>query len=241
MTKFAPSRKAHAAKSNRSARAATAALLERTPHVIDLCVQEEGCAIPHSVAVVQTLLTKLGWSRMTHATRSMDGSLFEVTIERALRGDQPLRLSEREFAVLELSASGLSSKEVGTLLSISAETSRGTLARVNKKLGLESSGLVPLFWAALISPTAASLRAQDCERLVFERQLNEVKAAGLSEWEGELALGLILGKSNQQISLQRRVSTRTVANQLHSLFRKLHVASRGELAALMLGSRPRTR
>ncbi len=237
VTNYAPSRKTHTAKNDQ--RASTSSPVPEGKPAFNDRVQKGDDGTTASAAFLQTLLVGAGWSHITHATHVDDESLLEVVIERTLYAKQHLRLSAREFAVLELSASGLSSKEVGTALSVSAETSRGTLARASRKLGLKNSGLVPLFWAALKSPSSRPLLAGGCERFVFERRLSQLYVTGLSKWERELALTLILGKSNQQIALQRRVSVRTVANQLHALFRKLRVASRGELAAVMLGSRTR--
>jgi DNA-binding CsgD family transcriptional regulator len=49
--------------------------------------------------------------------------------------------------------------------------------------------------------------------------------------ELEVAAALIEGASNQRIAGARGFSVRTVANQVASIFRKLGVRSRGELAA----------
>ena len=46
-----------------------------------------------------------------------------------------------------------------------------------------------------------------------------------------VATALVEGGSNQQIAIARGSSVRTVANQVASIFRKLGVRSRGELAA----------
>jgi DNA-binding CsgD family transcriptional regulator len=46
-----------------------------------------------------------------------------------------------------------------------------------------------------------------------------------------VATALVEGASNQQIAIARGSSVRTVANQVASIFRKLGVRSRGELAA----------
>jgi DNA-binding NarL/FixJ family response regulator len=45
------------------------------------------------------------------------------------------------------------------------------------------------------------------------------------------------GVRNSEIARARRSSTRTVANQLASVYRKLGVSGRGELAALLGGAR----
>lgn len=240
MTRSSPSEQARTSAEARGARSANAPLLAgHTARVARRVPAAHGDGA--DPAASRALLTKLGWSKMTHATHVNGGALFEVTIDRELGAKQPRRLSQRELAVLELCAGGWSSKEIGTMLSISPETSRGTPSRVNGKLGLESAGLVPIFWAALQSPATRAVSRAGWERLVFEHEVAQPSVVGLSRWESELVLALVLGKSNQELSLQRQVAIRTIANQLHALFRKLRVTSRGELAALMLGLRPRTR
>jgi DNA-binding CsgD family transcriptional regulator len=54
----------------------------------------------------------------------------------------------------------------------------------------------------------------------------------LSPAERDVALGVIAGKSNAEIAACRGTSARTVANQMASLFKKLQVGSRREIAAL---------
>ena len=54
----------------------------------------------------------------------------------------------------------------------------------------------------------------------------------LSPAERDVALGVIAGKSNAEIAAGRGTSARTVANQMASLFKKLRVGSRREIAAL---------
>jgi DNA-binding NarL/FixJ family response regulator len=53
----------------------------------------------------------------------------------------------------------------------------------------------------------------------------------LTDAERSVLNDLLEGKTNAQIAALRMTSPRTVANQVASLFRKLSVRSRGELAA----------
>lgn len=59
----------------------------------------------------------------------------------------------------------------------------------------------------------------------------------LTEAERAVATMVIDGLSNAEIATRRGTSVRTVANQLQSLYRKLNVSSRLELARL--GLKPR--
>ena len=53
----------------------------------------------------------------------------------------------------------------------------------------------------------------------------------LTEAEREVALIALAGHTNDEIARRRGASARTVANQLHSVYRKLGVTTRAELAA----------
>jgi DNA-binding CsgD family transcriptional regulator len=57
----------------------------------------------------------------------------------------------------------------------------------------------------------------------------------LSLAEQEVALMVFEGASNQEIALARGVSAKTVGNQLESIYRKLGVSSRVELALRLRG------
>lgn len=59
--------------------------------------------------------------------------------------------------------------------------------------------------------------------------------APLSAAEREVALLALQGLSTQDIAERRSTSSRTVANQLASIFRKLGVSGRGQLAAALAG------
>lgn len=57
------------------------------------------------------------------------------------------------------------------------------------------------------------------------------EAPKLTPVECEIAIAVARGLSNAEIAKQRDVATRTIANQIASLFTKLGVSSRAELAA----------
>lgn len=57
------------------------------------------------------------------------------------------------------------------------------------------------------------------------------EVAGLSAAENEVLALLLDGYDNASIAAARKTSPRTTANQVSSIFRKLGVASRAELAA----------
>ena len=57
---------------------------------------------------------------------------------------------------------------------------------------------------------------------------------GLTVAEQQIAGAVLRGMSNEQIASERGTSARTVANQIATIFRKLGVGSRGELASRVL-------
>jgi DNA-binding CsgD family transcriptional regulator len=62
-------------------------------------------------------------------------------------------------------------------------------------------------------------------------QPSVVDGRKLTACEREVAAAAAAGLSNQEIAVKRGTATRTVANQLASIYRKLGVGSRAELAA----------
>jgi DNA-binding NarL/FixJ family response regulator len=70
------------------------------------------------------------------------------------------------------------------------------------------------------------------EYVVFRFPHEEAHLTSLSPAEREVARAVMEGKSNLAIARARGVSERTVANQVASIFRKLGVGSRLELANL---------
>jgi DNA-binding NarL/FixJ family response regulator len=66
-------------------------------------------------------------------------------------------------------------------------------------------------------------------------------ASRLSMAERRVAEAVVTGASNGDIARDRRTSARTVANQLASVYRKLGIHSRAELAAVWHGTAPSRR
>jgi len=76
-----------------------------------------------------------------------------------------------------------------------------------------------------------TMRVGGRELLVLSAAPPSGGAEGLSGAEREVMEALLRGDSNAAIAHRRRRSARTVANQVASVFRKLGVGSRAELAA----------
>ena len=65
----------------------------------------------------------------------------------------------------------------------------------------------------------------------------ELDADALTPAEHEVAADVIAGLSTPEIARRRGRAARTVANQLSSIYRKLGVTSRAELAAFLISRR----
>lgn len=65
-----------------------------------------------------------------------------------------------------------------------------------------------------------------------------LRHAGLTEREAEVALATVRGLTSARGALSLRISEHTFLSHLKSVYRKLGVGSRGELAALLLGVGP---
>lgn len=82
----------------------------------------------------------------------------------------------------------------------------------------------------------ARFRVDDLEVLVIDLPPDAVGDGELTDAEREVARLAASGLRNQEIARARGTSTSTVANQLGSIYKKLGVSSRFELAAWWTGT-----
>jgi DNA-binding NarL/FixJ family response regulator len=123
-----------------------------------------------------------------------------------------IALSNRERQVVELAAHGFANKVIACELGLTLSTVSVYLVKAGRKLGVRGRvALIRSYWYAL----------QDELRL----------PAHLSQSERAVAMLILTGASNAEIGTARGKSARTIANQVSSIFRKLGVGSRGQLAA----------
>lgn len=160
---------------------------------------------------------------------SFGGRRYVVAFENAPDVRDPRGLSTTEAAVASWARHGHSQKHIAYELGLSVGTVSGLLHRVFQKLGVRSR---PELVERLSIPSAASRVSVGSSRLfVFESAPQADGLAGLTPAEQEVARSAALGKPTSLIARERRVSERTVTNQLASVFRKLGARSRSELAA----------
>lgn len=162
-----------------------------------------------------------------------DGRRFIVARRNEPQLGDPRGLSPREHQVAEHVGAGRSNKEIAYEFGISESAVANAAARARRKLGMGSRLELARFFAP------GGLRA----RLVSFELAGEIFAAGaaslvdevalerLTPAEREVALHLLRGATNAEIGHRRGTSHYTVANQVQSIFERLGVGSRVELAA----------
>jgi DNA-binding CsgD family transcriptional regulator len=103
-----------------------------------------------------------------------------------------------------------------------------------KPATIKSRGARPHRKAELPSPTgleAATFSVDDDEYAILSFPLPEVRIpAELTTAEAEVVRSALDGRSNAEIARARKTSSNTVANQLRSVYAKLQLSGRNELA-----------
>jgi DNA-binding NarL/FixJ family response regulator len=157
-----------------------------------------------------------------------DGRRFVVAYRNPPGVLDPRRLSLRDREVAARIARGMSQTAVAAELGVRPSTVASVAAGIIEKLGLRSTGELPLFWRDTAGKAAALVRSD-----VVALYCSEPKPVvpELTRAEREVLSGVIRGQSNREIAVYRDTSTRTVANQVASLLKKFGVASRTELSA----------
>ena len=144
------------------------------------------------------------------------------------------RLTERERELLSAAESGVANKFVALERSLSCSTVSESVHTAMTKLGFANRAeflkVVACLRAAEPGNTAR-LRGNEtaCWLALPIEALN--LDPRLTQAERQVVVGVLNGRTNAAIAKARRTSSRTVANQLAGIYRKLGVASRWELAA----------
>lgn len=162
-----------------------------------------------------------------------DGRAFTVLRENPLKVRSRIALSKRERQVAYLVGRGHHIKLVAYKLGISPSTVRTQLSSALQKLNLtDRSGLCRLVATVSQAEEATSVDALGVLALADSPlQMPDE----LTEAEREVTRLVYGGLSNSEIADHRATATRTVANQLQSIYRKLDVVSREELIGHLTG------
>lgn len=159
---------------------------------------------------------------------------------RPRAGTRPFYLAPRHLSILRRVLAGESQKSVAIELELAVSTIAVTGKHSLSVLGVAVSATRAPLLLALAAHAAAGVRlapallarTEDCrsEEFVVIAQRPDVELdLSLSVAERAVVRGLIEGRTHAEIASHRRRSTRTIANQLASTFRKLRVRGRAEL------------
>lgn len=156
-------------------------------------------------------------------------------------------MSTREHEVLEAVLSGVSDRELSVRMGITRQCVCGHLGNSVSKLGTESRFTALQAWRVLAEAEKGRAgRASLAEVAYGDEKLVSLRCdipprpeieVRLSSAETHVAWLVCDGLSNRDIALARGTAERTVANQVASIFNKLEVCRRFDLAQFLLGLR----
>jgi len=170
-----------------------------------------------------------GWLLLRAA--QLDGSGWYVAHCNADAAASSRGLTPRQLAIAQLAAQGAANKTIAHRLGVTASTVSDQLTEVRRKLGVQSRAELVSLVAALAATPVHELTV-GCERIAIGvcRDARSNTHDSLTGAENEVATLAAQGWSNQRIALARGSHSRTVANQLASILRKLGLQSRVQLA-----------
>jgi DNA-binding CsgD family transcriptional regulator len=162
-----------------------------------------------------------------------DGKRFVVAVKNDPAHPDPRGLTPGERQVAEYVGMGRSTKEIAYILGVSDAAVTNNSARVEEKLGLSSRAEIASFFAQNgLRRKLAEVAFADEQLLIGAYPLIDAASVScLTQAEREVTAQIIAGSTNFDIALRRGSSVRTIANQINSIFTKLNVRSRSELAA----------
>jgi DNA-binding NarL/FixJ family response regulator len=162
-----------------------------------------------------------------------DGRRFVVAVRNDPAFPDPRGLTPRERQVGEFVGLGQSSKEIAYTLGISLSAVTNAVTSALVKLGLSSRAEFAAFFS-LASPRAKLAEVTvggDRFLLASCPLVDQQSLAELTDAERDVVTHLIAGSTTADIAWRRGSSISTVSSQLQTLYRKLGVHSRSELAA----------
>jgi DNA-binding NarL/FixJ family response regulator len=162
-----------------------------------------------------------------------DGRRFIIAVKNDPAHPDPRGLTQRERQIAEYVGMGYATKEIAYNLGVSAAAVNNGITRIQVKLGLSSRIEVTSFFAPNGLRQKLATFAMGGEQLLFGTHtlIDEEIISCLTEAEREVTAQMIAGSTNGDIARRRGISEHTVVNQVHSIYAKLHVCSRAQLAA----------
>lgn len=205
-------------------------------------------AIAADAAATAEISLSLLWRELTRGvSRVVHGFFSHTRCYLLVSTATAAPIEGRRLEILESVLSGLRQKNVAMDLELAPST-----VALNSRLGLESLGVVGkpsrahplLMLAARAAAEPAQLSARlahlsvgrDTELRVIGAARSDRALVGVLP-PAELAVigSLIEGLTYQEIARARGTSTRTIANQISAVFRRLRVSGRNELVHRLFG------
>ena len=143
----------------------------------------------------------------------------------------PRALTSTERSILKYLALGATNKDIVYVLGLPLGTVSTSVTRILKKLRLKRRVDVALLGdPSRMERLDVGVGDEDIGVLSVDARPYGDAAAALSEAELEVASYVVRGLSNEEIARERQVAVRTIANQVRSIYAKLEINSRSQLA-----------
>jgi DNA-binding NarL/FixJ family response regulator len=147
--------------------------------------------------------------------------------------ESSIALTRRELAVGSYILRGYNTKSIAYAFGVSPSAINNTIGRLKRKLSLSSrveiaSAMLDIFYTNDVPAIS------DEKFSVLDPEHNYITRA-----EQNIIDLIVKGMSNEDIARHRGISKSTVANHVHSIFGKMQVHSRSELAAKVQGRNAR--
>lgn len=161
-----------------------------------------------------------------------DGRRFMIAVKNDPEFPDPRGLTMRERQVAEFVGIGQMNKQISYTLGISQSPVSNCTVNAQQKSGLASrTELATFFSPSGVRARLAEISIAGETLLVGDFPLINVRCVdGLTEAERSVLACLLAGSTNSDIARRRKTSDRTIANQIQSIFHKLGVSYRSELA-----------
>ncbi len=246
-----PNADVHVLQPYRSRHATIHAVTPRPLASIDAQASLRSLAVAADAATKTDINVSLLWRELVRGTSRVIDSFFSderCYLVLALKTDTAATPIEgRRLEILEAVLGGLRQKNIA----IDSGLAPSTVA-LNSRLALESLGIAckpsrahPLLMLAAKAAQSPTLTLARCSTFVTKDD-RELRVIGIPRPDqslsavlpsAELAVirSLIEGLSYQDIAERRGTSTRTIANQITAVFRRLRVSGRNDLVQRLFG------
>lgn len=148
----------------------------------------------------------------------------------------PRALTPAECATLEYLVLGASNRDIAFALGLPAGTVSSSVTKIMKKLGVRRRvDLALIADPSRMDRLDVPVEDREIGVLTVDARPRGASAGALSVVELEVTSFVVRGWSNERIARERQVSPRTIANQLRSIYEKLGITNRTQLARAVTG------